>query len=419
MTIQPFFQIGNDASERQISEQNGATHVDAAQTEVDLMRLASGKFSTNTLDKSKTADKLPTTDLSGDAFNFSPALTDLRDKLKELVTAHPTDNPDTQNYCRTGANGELYARDKNSEQLITSDSPKSTFLERTLEGIKGFTDQFQFTTSKDKKLSIKTTQADVTVQKTEQGALHVTIDDKNGFRNLIVHTEEELKKILPQLNALLRTPQKTSPSTLSASDKTAESSNPDAQIAKADPLAIDFKTGIATITGGDNKNIEYNFQTGDLGVGGFDLGHFVFQQDGSTIMSNGDMIDAHGALTTYAEILAKSTPSELSAIASQAQSNAPGLAAGILAKAGSESISQGEIVALLSLDSALAAVESSLSATSPVLSQARSAIAQALGAALASQKNMPPKESTSVITFNSPYQQTSRVEQNSIPQHFH
>ncbi len=421
MITQPFFQIQNDAGDTQITEQNGSTHVGAAQAEVDLTRLASGKFSSNTTDASKAADQLPTPDLSGNAFNFSPALSELRNKLKEIVTANPSDNPNTQNYCRTGPNGELYARDQNSEQLATSDSSKSTFLERTLDGIKGFTDQFQFTTSKDKKLSLKTNQADVTVQKTEQGAFQVTIADKNGLQNLLIHTQEELQKILPQLNALLRTPEKTNQSTLSSADKAAQSGKPDMQTANPDALTIDFKTGIATIAGGDKKNVQVDLNTGDVGVGGFGLGHFVFQQNGSTIMSNGDVIDSFGILTPYSQVLASKSESELATTAATAETNAQSLAAGILAKAGNEEISPGEIGALMALDSSLGVLESSSPGSSASISLARSAISSALLKAISTPSQKPAqwfphqlKQSKNhsenhALFFESPYQIQHRL----------
>ncbi|MBS1957326.1 MAG: hypothetical protein JST89_24270 [Cyanobacteria bacterium SZAS-4] len=435
MSFAQFFQLHNEVSDRPTADRTALTHIDVAQQEVETERKTSKNFTANS-DQSLSQledTRLPSSNITDGGFVFAPALKSAREHILEAFKTHPEDSSDKHEYYRTGLTGELYAHDKDGERLLTSSNSNSTLIQRTLNNIRGFTDKFQFTASNDaghKALSFHTLFGDVSVERAADGSFHVDFGDKDGS-NLILKTQNELQNFVSRLNGLLKLQPKSKTNHGDATaaiqggaenfvgqSAGAEDLAETNSATKADTVAIDFNTGIATITGGDQKNVQYDFNSGDLGVGGFELGHFVFQ-NGTTILSNGDVVGSSGTLTTYAEILAHLTPAERSVTANQAESNAPSLAASILAKAGSEPISQAEIVALMSLDSSLAAVESSLTAISPTLSLARTAIAMALAAALLSQKPKAQEESAPAITFDSPYTQTSYSIKNSLPQQFH
>lgn len=376
---------------------------------------------------------LPVTNITENQLIFSPALEAVRRQFSDLFRRIPDDSPDEHIYYRTGASGELYAGDQNGERLLTSAAPNSTLLERTIDGIRGFTNNFQFFAGRneqqDNQLSLHTIVGDITFNRSDDGHFHVAIENQNKVSEIILRSQEELQKFVSGVNRVLRrgaavpNPNQTAAANTSASESAvAQSSaifssqslatNSDGidtagatndEIAQPNSIAIDYETGIATITGGDSKQINYDFNTGDMGVGGFGLGNFVFRHDGSTVMSNGDVIDECGVLTTYQQILAQHTDAQLTAAANQAETNARALSSAIISRASRGDITQGEIVALLALSNSLAALEIKLGAANPTLSQARSAIAEALNIALMPRKDKFKESEGEAITFASPY----------------
>jgi hypothetical protein len=120
--------------------------------------------------------------------------------------------------------------------------------------------------------------------------------------------------------------------------------------------SYDPSSNIASFRDSYGEMIMFDFGTGALGIGGFGPGHYVFNENGSMTMPNGDVVTRDGTIIKgsdfYSHLKSTNDPAAAEAIQAEAQN----YMSNVLAKIASKSVTAEDFSALMNCYSALGSV---------------------------------------------------------------
>ncbi|MBS1957327.1 MAG: hypothetical protein JST89_24275 [Cyanobacteria bacterium SZAS-4] len=114
-------------------------------------------------------------------------------------------------------------------------------------------------------------------------------------------------------------------------------------------------TDIASFTT-NGETMYFDFHTGALGIGGFGPGHYVFNENGSMTMPNGDVVTKDGTIIKGSDFLLHLKSNHDPAAAEAIQAEAQNYMSNVLAKIASKSVTPEDFGALMNCYSALGSV---------------------------------------------------------------